>query len=213
MESTNEITAIALSWPDKARGIKIESVGTYTLAGDMLKSLRGLRNEVKAAFDPVVKAAHEAHKTALAQKAKADKPLDEAEQIIMRGMTKWTQDQERIRRQEEERLREEARREEEERRLRMAITAEKEGDAKLADKILDEPFYEDAIVLPTSVPKVEGVSYRDVWKFRIVNQDIIPREYLVVDEQKLGALARSMKGSMRIPGVEFFSEKSTAVRG
>ena len=57
--------------------------------------------------------------------------------------------------------------------------------------------------MPKTVPKVEGVSTRTVWKYRFANEFMIPRNYLMPDEKKIGAHARSMRESASIPGVEF----------
>ena len=137
----------------------------------------------------------------------------EAEKILVKAMQVWQMEQERIRREEEARIREQLRKEEEDRMLEMALRAEKEGNSQIADQIISAPVFAPNIIVPSNVPKVEGISSRDVWKARVVNFLIVPREYLIVDEAKLGQIARAMKGEIRIPGVEFYCEKSTSVRG
>ncbi|MDE3244474.1 MAG: hypothetical protein KGN80_00190 [Acidobacteriota bacterium] len=44
------------------------------------------------------------------------------------------------------------------------------------------------------------------WKFRVVDAAMVPREYLMVDESKLGQLARSAKSDAAVPGVEFYED-------
>jgi hypothetical protein len=61
-------------------------------------------------------------------------------------------------------------------------------------------------VIPKSVPKVAGISMRENWKFRIVNEKLIPREYLKVDDVKIGAIVRALKGATNIPGIEAYNE-------
>jgi len=45
-----------------------------------------------------------------------------------------------------------------------------------------------------------------VWKFRVTNEALIPREYMTPDMVKIGGVARATKGSIQIPGVEIYSE-------
>lgn len=209
---TNAVVSMASSWPEKAKSVSIDSVERYSSAGEMLVSIKTLRNEIKEVFDPIVQKAHSAHKEALAQKAKADKPLDEAENIIKRAMSSWTQEQEAKRREEERRLREEARKAEEDRLLRQAELAAEEGDTELAYQILDSPIPNVSVIAPSNVPKIGGVSYTNRWTFRIIQPSIIPREYLIPDEKKIGGVVRAMRSGTKIPGVEVFCEKVASVR-
>ena len=55
--------------------------------------------------------------------------------------------------------------------------------------------------------QVKGVSFADVWKYEITNEALIPREYLMPDESKIGRVARAMKDKTVIPGVKVFSTK------
>ena len=52
----------------------------------------------------------------------------------------------------------------------------------------------------------------EIWKFRVVNPDLVPREYLIIDEKKLNEIARTTKGTINIAGIEFYSEKSIRTR-
>lgn len=71
-----------------------------------------------------------------------------------------------------------------------------------------------APVLERETPKVKGVSGRRVWKFRIRDASKLPREYLLPDEKRIGAVVRAMKGDTRIEGVEVWDESDlTAARG
>jgi len=214
-----EITERALTVPEQAKGIVIKSHDDYARAGEMLLVIKDLRKEIDATFDPIIKKAHEAHKEAVAQKKKVDAPLVEAEGIIKPRISAWNTEQERLRREEEARLREIARKQEEERLLMEAIAAEEEAKANGATKeeaaqesaaIMAEPVYVAPVVVPRMVPKVAGIAMKQVWKFRIVNPAIIPREYMAVDEQKIGAVVRALKDQTRIAGVEAYPEDTVA---
>jgi hypothetical protein len=57
-----------------------------------------------------------------------------------------------------------------------------------------------------SIPRVVGQSTSKIWKFRIINEDDVPDEYKLINEKLLAQVARTTKGSKRIPGVEFYAE-------
>lgn len=205
-DETEIVSKKALSVPEQARAIQVVDAETYTQAGQVLITIKGLRKEIGAAFDPIIKKAHEAHKEAKAQKDKAEAPLIEAENIIKPALAAYDREQERLRREEEERQREIARKAEEERRLREAEQAEKEGRNEEAQAIIEEPVYVPPVVLEKTTPKVQGISMQKVWKFRVTNEALIPREYMTPDMVKIGGVARATKGSIQIPGVEIYSE-------
>lgn len=68
------------------------------------------------------------------------------------------------------------------------------------------------VVIAPVAQKVQGESAVKVWKARVVNAALVPREWLIVDEQQLGAFARATKGTKAISGVEFYAETSNRMR-
>ena len=67
-----------------------------------------------------------------------------------------------------------------------------------------------AVVAPkveAYIPPVVGQSSRTVWKARVVDAFLVPREYLMVNEKVLDQVANATKGKVPIPGVEFYSEQ------
>lgn len=96
----------ALSIPNQARAIVVSNQETLNAAGEMLTNvIKPLRKEAADVFDPIIASAHKAHKDALAGKAKVEKPLIEAEDILKRSVGSYMAEQERIRQEEEARLR------------------------------------------------------------------------------------------------------------
>jgi hypothetical protein len=205
-----EISTRALTVPEQARTINITDDESYKRAAEVLLRIKDLRRQIDEAFDPIISKAHEAHREALGQKKRADAPLVEAEGIIKPRIAAYIADINRKRAEEEARLREEERRKEEERRLQEAIKAEAAGQTEKAEEILAAPV-EIAKVRPiTEAPRVAGVSIQKRWTYRIVDEERIPREFLMPDESKIGRYAREMKEDAQITGVEFFSEDNVA---
>lgn len=64
------------------------------------------------------------------------------------------------------------------------------------------------------VPKTTAAGTRanTVWRFRVIDPALVPREFLMIDEKKLGEHARTMKEKAQVAGVEFFDEIKIGVR-
>lgn len=214
---TQPVEEKALSVVDQARAVKVTSPETYVAAGSLWKAIGDMIKEVKETFDPICDAAHKAHKAAVEKRSKYLDPLTESQKSVKRLMSVYDAEQERIRREEQARLEAIARKEAEERALLEAIAAEeamkaagasKEDAAQEAAAIMEEPVIVAPVVLPKAVPKIQGgPSYRTIWKFRIVNVNLIPRQYMVPDEKAIGGVVRSSQGRVQIPGVEAYEDR------
>jgi uncharacterized protein YhaN len=202
-----EVSTMALTIIEQGKSVVIKTSEDYEQAGFVFTTIKSVMKQVDESFDPIIQKAHQAHKEAVAQKKKIYEPLETVSKHVKKVMSDYDTEQERIRKAEEARLQEIARKEEEEKKLAEAIAAEQSGDKQEAEAIMEEPVYVAPVVLKKEVPKVQGVSFREVWKFRIVDEKKIPREYLTPDLVKIGGVARSMKGKTNIPGIEAYPER------
>lgn len=203
-----EVEEKALSIVDQAKAVKVVDSESYTAAGIFWKQIKDMMKEVADTFDPLIESAHKQHKLALEKKAKFYAPLEKAYKDVKKLMSDYDAEQERIRKAEEARLAEIARKEEEDRRLQEAISAEQSGNKEEADAIIETPVYVPPVVLQKTTPKLSGGPvYRTIWKFRIKNSAIIPREYMTPDEVKIGGVVRAMKSATNIPGIEVYEER------
>lgn len=57
-----------------------------------------------------------------------------------------------------------------------------------------------------------GVQYREAWRFEVVDESVIPREFMSPDTAKIGATVRLLKDKTDIPGVRVWSEPVVASR-
>lgn len=205
---TNEVEVKAMSIVDQAKAVKVVDIESYKYAGELWKSIGDMIKEVKATFDPICDAAHKAHKAATAKRASFLDPLESVYRSVKRLMSDYDDEQERLRREAEEKLREQARKEEEERRLKEAIALEESGQKEIAAAIMEAPVRVPPVVLPKATPRLDGGPvFRTVWKYRIVNQNLIPREYMMPDQVKIGGVVRSLKDQCCIPGIEIYKER------
>ena len=66
------------------------------------------------------------------------------------------------------------------------------------------------IQVASTTPEVKGLSYREIWRARVVDAAKVPREYLVPNMDALNGIAKATKGTITIPGVEMYSERSAS---
>lgn len=212
--SIQDLEKKALSLPEKVKAIEVRDNSSLERANKALIFIKAVRKEISDFCDPNIKRLHEAHKEALVQKKKFEKPLIEAEGYIKSQISSYIAEIERKRREAEEAVRkaEEERKRIEEEKLRAVIEAEENGDNQRAEEILNEEIPEDKPILIQPKPKLEGISIRKIPKWKIINEKLIPKEFMMVDSAKITSLVRTTKGEIRIPGIEVYFESSVASR-
>ena len=208
MHLITDLETKALSFPDQARQLVINSPVDYVQCGEFVKAVDALGKEVDASFSPQIAQAHALHRSLIAEMNRHLTPLQTAKTIARGLMIGWDRLQEMKRREEEARLQDLARKVEEDAQLVAALAAEAAGLEDEAEAILKEEIYVPPIIVKKDVPKVNGVRFQTVWRWRIKDLSKIPREYFLLDEVKIGAVVRGLKWAGEvIPGIESYSEK------
>lgn len=69
-----------------------------------------------------------------------------------------------------------------------------------------------APVLASTVNKTKGIGARKNWKFKIVDEDLIPRQYLTPDICQIGKEVRAAGDTLNIPGIRIYSEDKEVVK-
>jgi uncharacterized membrane protein YqiK len=182
--------------------------------------------EVKDTFDPICEKAFAAHKEATGKRALYLDPLVAAQKSVKGLMSAYDAEQERIRLAEQRRLEEEARKKAEEQALLDAIEAEAEAKrngatveeaAQVATEVIEEPVYVAPVVVPKSVPKMQGAPvYREVWSAevtsikdlcRAVAEGKVSPECVMANMPTLNKIAVALKSTLSIPGVKAVSKR------
>ncbi len=114
---------------------------------------------------------------------------------------------------------------------RAARAAQRDGDAEAAEQAAARAEAareqaELAMVAPTmptiAVPKAAGASFRGTWKGRVTDKAALIaaaaarpelQGLLAIDTTALNGMARAVKDSGKVPGVEFYEERGVATRG
>lgn len=99
--------------------------------------------------------------------------------------------------------------------LREAQAAERRAEAaavRVETKLEQAAMVEAPVVeVASSTPRLAGIAARTTWKARVVNLAMVPREWMIVNQDALDKFAGATKGAVPVPGVEFYSEQGLAV--
>jgi regulator of protease activity HflC (stomatin/prohibitin superfamily) len=212
--SQDEVAKLVPRVVAQAQSITIMNSEDHEIACAFLTFVATGKKQVEEVFDPIVKKAHETHKEAVAQKKKFLDPLLMAEMNVKGKIVTYDTEMQRLRREKEIADAKILQQQQQEAAIAEAQQLEASGDKELADLVLETAATAPApvVILPPAVEKQEGVSMRQTWKFRITDERLIPREYLMVNESAIGAVVRAQKGMTRIPGIQVYPESGVSVR-
>lgn len=192
-----------------AESYAVTSIEQYTQAGEFLKHIKAKYKELDEQRKGMTKPLDDSKKRIMDF---FNKPLDfltRAESTVKRAMIAFSDEQERIRR-EEQRKADEAARKERERIEAQARKAAESGKVEKAVALEERAATVVAPVIDRTPPKVAGLSTREVWKFEVIDEKAVPREFLMVDESKIRKYVQAMKGDSNIAGVRVYPEKTLA---
>ncbi len=183
-------------------------------AADLVKECKELQKNIRSSFDPIIQKAHESHKEAISQRDVFLNPLVDSEKKLKEVIGNYLKEKERLI------FLERIKQEEEQRNLILKAQELKRNSASLGESMMADLDCENAEkeiekINKLSIKdqaKVKGIQTIRTFKAFVVDESIIPREYLVVDNAKLSVVARSYKEGMQIPGIEFREDIQIRVR-
>ena len=196
-----------------AQRFTVASDDDYAQAGEILKTVKGRYQEIEAKRKAMTLPLDEAKRRIMDFFRQPLEQLGNAERQIKSAMLAFTQECEKARREQEEQLQALARAERE--RLNK-LTSEKlsqaleAGNFEKAEEILDTAVEVATPTVQQEKLKVQGIKTVTRWKHRIVDESLIPREYLMPNEKLLANIAVTAKGAVKIVGVEFYSESTVS---
>jgi hypothetical protein len=198
----------------RAQAIAVRDQVEYLSATAFVKEIKAAHKRASEFFAPVVEAAHLAHKQATAARDKILKPLKQAEEEINRVCMVWYRAEE-DKRQEQQRIlqyeAEQKAKQEQDRLLKLAAsrkTEAKQEEYRAAAAAVVVPV----VSVASTVAPVTGRAVVKRWTFEITDESKIPREFLMVDESKLGKYAVAMKDSADVAGVRFYQVEQFSTR-
>ena len=202
----DELKAESMTILGQAKAIQITNHEQAMAAGDFLKAVKELKKRIEEKLAPLVKAAYDSWKKQVAYRKEHDDPLDQAEAAVKAKMNAYLAEQERQRRLEEQRQQLEAQKAAEAQAEQDALLMEATGDAEAAEMVRTEPVVAPVVVL-APVEKPKGIATQSVWRWKVINESLVPNEYKIIDQTKIGGVVRAMKAATNIPGVQVYEDK------
>ena len=212
-KETREVVAQAEADIANASRFSITTPAEYEHAGEFLKVIKGRYNQLETMRKQMTSPLDESKRRIMGFFRQPLEQLSNAEKEIKGGIVAF--DHKLKEDQEKEAIRLQAIAEKEQRLLnsraeKQATKAETKGETEKAEDIrVSVPV----VTIPTATfdrPRVAGVKTSVIWRHRVTDDRLLPREFLTVDERKLSQFARESKGSIPVPGVEFYPETVVA---
>jgi hypothetical protein len=203
--------------------LAITDPATLAQAVEDRSAIAAAVRNVETFFGPFKQMAHRLHAALCEREREILAPLRALDRQRVDAIRDYSVEQDRQLRQREQDDAERLRAEAQTRAIREAAALEAAGQPTIAEAVLAESIAAPAPVVTHAAPTVEGLKFRKryLWRYSGGPADIettpaaivartlaiIPREFLVVDEQKISAYARAMRGNGTIPGIEFYDTK------
>jgi hypothetical protein len=218
MPDKGELQAATAPVLTAARCLVITDKPSHGTGMNLLKTLACAERTVKSKLNPIVDTAHKAHAMLTALRKELLDPITEAKGIVSGKLMEYEEAAKAAAEEEARLLAEQERKAEEERRLQAATDAESRGDKAGAEAILNEQPAEVVVHVDAEVAAVEGVGKTyEVWSAEVTDLEALVAhgvvEYLLPNTVALNAIARAMKGGLKIPGVRAVCKTTRAVRG
>jgi phosphoenolpyruvate-protein kinase (PTS system EI component) len=188
------------------KGLVIKTAEGYEAAATMLKSIKGSLATIEDARTRITQPINASLREVNAQAKAAAAPFLADEQTIKRAMIAYSDEQDRLQR-EEQRRQNEAAAKEQARLQEIADRAAAKGQDTKAEAFQERAQAVTAPIVQREQPKIAGIAIPKIWTFEITDEDLIPREYLIVDESRIRRVVTALKGDTKIPGVRVFEQK------
>lgn len=203
----------------RAGAFTIRNGADYESAGGFLVEIKKRITQVREYWKGPKEDAHKAHQSIVAREKQMLAPLETAEKTVKARMADYQREVERERREAEAKARE-MQRIEAERMLNEAIAAEQAGDARGAEIAAATAEMIEGMTpacAAAAKPTADGVSVKRVWKARVTDAAKVPAyfggmEIRTVNQSAIDAIAKSTRGSAKIPGVEFYEDAIISAR-
>jgi hypothetical protein len=200
----------------RAKTLTIQTKDEFEASTLFHQGIKSLKKALKSERESLTKPLNALKNAFIEHYKPPETMIDEADRLLSAGRLVYVQKQERLRLEEENRLQAQALEEQK----KQAELQKLEAEMHAENGIKPEPVQHPAqfTPLPTLQKQVmpTGTHTQKRSKFRVTSLKDVPRDYLVLDETKLGRIAVAAKGEneapFRIPGIEFYQEEILSTR-
>lgn len=193
----------------RADEIAVTDSESMLFAETVLQDLRRRKKSWLAEVEASIKASYAAWKEAVAHRDRVARPIEAAEKLIKDRIAGYVHEQRRLADAQQQRLQAEADAKAEAERKRLLKAAEriKTPDLREARIMEAETIVAPVVTVAPAVPESK-LSAVVTWGYEITDAASIPREYMIPDTAKIGAVVRASKGAVTIPGVRAVRRES-----
>lgn len=195
----NEITIIEV----KANEIVVDNNDSLNTAVDYLSHIANTKKNVEDTRKTMVKPINDGLKAINEWFKRFSVPLEQADKTLRGKILVYRQEQDRLRREEEERLR----KLQEKEQKRLERQAAKKGAPPPPPPVA-------ALSVHTQDKTVRSgmgtVSAKRVWKVEVVDESMLPREYMIPNYKAINAAVKA--GVRQISGCRIWQEEELSVR-
>jgi hypothetical protein len=190
---------------EQAKAFTINSPEDRQMVDAHCAGLLALKKKIEADFAEPKAATYAAWKAVVAQEKGHLDGVDDARKIDKAKLAAWDEKVEAERLAEEARLQAIAKAQAEKDAIDRAVAMEAAGQQDEAEAIISEPVATPTVIVPKVAVKSQ-TTIRKVWKYKVTNAALVPREYLALDDKKIGGVVRALGGATNIPGIQAFQE-------
>jgi len=209
-----------MAWAEE---LEVRNEEDYKGAFAVVKQIKSIRKQWVEYWKPIRGNAYKSWRGIKTKENEGTDLCDTAEGIAKNKAGSWRAKQEAIAEEQRRKLQAEADRRARIERERLEKEAEKLKTPELKEQRLEEAAAVIAPEVKVNAPaKVEGVSVRKSWKARLVNPSAlianarpgsVASTFIEFNQRAADSFAKSTKGNVKVPGVEWYTENITSVRG
>lgn len=193
----------------QAAALTVSDQPSYVSAAELGRKLAEKRKGITAMMQPTKRAIDQVKQVVLDKEKELLTLAERGENHLKELCTGYRVEQQKIANDAAEAERKRLLKEAEDKRIAQAEQAQAAGRAGLADKLLSTPVTAPVVKVAAAVP--QGVATaRQNWKWRVTDAAKVPREWLMLDESRIGAHVRQEKEKTAIPGIEAYPADSTS---
>ena len=185
--------AITVFRRDPTGKIVIADGAAFLKATEQVQALKSVVEQMEELYEPFGSALFKAHRTVTGLRAgNIAEPNGEIKRLKLER-EQYAAEEDRKARAAAQAAAEEARKAEEARLIEEARIAAAQGDSVAAEAILEEACTVEAppAVIQSTVPVAQGLSFRSVWEWALLDITKFKPEYLIVNEKAINALVRT----------------------
>lgn len=186
--------AITVFKRDNTGKITVSDAAAYVQATEQVAALKSVAEDIGEILDPYADRLFKLHRAVTGYRAKVLAPIDTEQKRLKFEREQFAAEDERKKRQAEQKAQAEAQEREQARLIEEARQVAAQGNAEAAEAILEEAVNVEAapVVLPSTVPQMQGTSFRSKWEWELVDATKLKAEFIQPKDKEIGAVVRSM---------------------